>query len=385
MDKVFKIVEKNFIALPPEEVEANNLVLNQILDTIISGMKKVNPLFETLFIDKFYGGSYWDGLKVYKPDEYDVHIKCSMSAYTDRLEPSNEPGWVNLKFTRRRNPNKIPKKRPKPYYGIAGMHVLVNNEDYLDTEKVMLWFHQTLSCALGGEKKGKKRHCKLSTSHGVFNLSFFRHGPAFTFHASGTAEETPVEMDIDFVPCFEFPNDQYPSRGFLPNPYPDKGIFVVCKPVKGSNKGSRYWRISFQDQERELIKGKENLKPALRLMKKMRDKLKHTCIASYFIKNLFLCQIRFQPESFWREPLSNVFITMLVYYQNCIANRSIDFYWYAADNLISHIKPEDLENVNNDLLRVISDFQKHPNGRNVVAKHFLTRSELRDFKNIFKD
>lgn len=43
--------------------------------------------------------------------------------------------------------------------------------------------------------------------------------------------------------------------------------FIVPKPLKNVSKGSRYWRLSFQEQERVIIDSKGNLKPALRFIK----------------------------------------------------------------------------------------------------------------------
>nr|XP_023020235.1 uncharacterized protein LOC111508846 [Leptinotarsa decemlineata] len=90
----------------------------QLLDTILEKMRQKNPLFNMLTPKKYYGGSYWDGVKVTKPDEYDVHIQLRLDkVYKKPLEPSNEPGWVNLKMERSENPGKS-KKHPRPYYGM---------------------------------------------------------------------------------------------------------------------------------------------------------------------------------------------------------------------------------------------------------------------------
>ncbi|XP_074034351.1 cyclic GMP-AMP synthase-like receptor isoform X2 [Leptinotarsa decemlineata] len=344
----------------------------QLLDTILEKMRQKNPLFNMLTPKKYYGGSYWDGVKVTKPDEYDVHIQLRLDkVYKKPLEPSNEPGWVNLKMERSENP---------------GLHCLVSHDDYLDTEKVMLWIHQILSCSLGGYKKGKKRYCSVDTpSHGSFKLSFRRHGPAFTFHARGTVHKQTVDINLDFVPCFLFPGSQYPTCGFLMNPVPRKpDIFIVSKPVKTNNKGTRYWRVSFQEQERYLINGKEKLKPVLRLLKKMRDKLRHDSIASYFIKNIFLCEIQKQPPEFWNQPLSYVFMKMLKIYQKQIEDKTIPFYWYESDNLISHVDPAVLNNINKKLVEIIIKLERRPSIPKVVGKCFLTRRELRAFLLNFK-
>ncbi|KAG5898392.1 hypothetical protein JTB14_030370 [Gonioctena quinquepunctata] len=386
MDHILDNINRNYIALPIDEAEANNAILHELLDRIIDAMKAEDPLFDALYSDKFYGGSYWDGVKVTRPDEYDVHIQCKLDLYTQRLEPSNEPGWVNLKFQRYTYPNGYRISRRHPYYGMNGLHRLINNEDYLDTDKVMLWFHETLSKSSKfldsyGHKSGKKRICHIITErHGTFRLTFRRHGPAFTFWVTGKVDGKTVNMNLDFVPCFVFPGSQYPTNGFQPNPVSYKPeIFIVAKPVKGNNKSTRYWRVSFQPQERELINDKQRLKPALRLMKKMRDKLRHECMASYFIKNVFLWEVEEEPPSFWNEPLSIVFMKVLKDYQEMIADHTISFFWYDSDNLISHVDRKLLNEISWKLSRVIADLEEHPTTPRVVAKYFLTRRELKSF------
>ena len=42
--------------------------------TIIPAMKRCDQLFDVLFKDIYYGGSYYDGLKIGKPNEYDLNF-----------------------------------------------------------------------------------------------------------------------------------------------------------------------------------------------------------------------------------------------------------------------------------------------------------------------
>lgn len=94
-------------------------------------------------------------------------------------------------------------------------------------------------------------------------------------------------MDIDLVPCFRF--NTWPNGNYKKNPteskvsYEKEGIkqtcfnrdfqsefFVVPKKPKNSPNlevAGRYWRLSFQEQERILMDNKGRLKPALRLLK----------------------------------------------------------------------------------------------------------------------
>nr|XP_023028629.1 uncharacterized protein LOC111516737 [Leptinotarsa decemlineata] len=103
----------------------------------------------------------------------------------------------------------------------------------------------------------------------------------------------------------------------------------------------------------------------------MRDKLRHDSIASYFIKNIFLCEIQKQPPEFWNQPLSYVFMKMLKIYQKQIEDKTIPFYWYESDNLISHVDPAVLNNINKKLVEIIIKLERRPSIPKVVGKCFL--------------
>lgn len=60
-------------------------------------MKSVNPLFANLFESFLFGGSYYDGLKVGKPDEFDLDLRLVLPKLVDaKLNISNQPGFVTV-------------------------------------------------------------------------------------------------------------------------------------------------------------------------------------------------------------------------------------------------------------------------------------------------
>lgn len=62
-------------------------------------MKKVSPTFEYLYVDIFGGGSGYEGLKITKPDEFDIDILFQIPRITGPvLMENNIPGYVNLKL-----------------------------------------------------------------------------------------------------------------------------------------------------------------------------------------------------------------------------------------------------------------------------------------------
>ncbi|CAH1141363.1 unnamed protein product [Phyllotreta striolata] len=379
MEPMLQLINSNFVALAIEEVQENHF-LYKLLDDIIDKMRVQNALFNKLFQKKFFGGSFWDRLKVGRPDEYDVHVQCKLHNFKCKLVPSDQPGWVNLKFEKQSNPHKKKNRRnQKPYYGIPGFHVLVNKDGYLDTEKVMLWFHQTLARVLKGKRSNRKRVCSITIGQQQFKMSVRRHGPAFTF-AINTDSETNNLVHVDFVPAFLFEGWQFPDFGFRANPTTKEETFIVAKPVKGDI-GTRYWQLSFQNQERELLADRGNLKPALRLLKKMRDKFNHYCIASFYLKNLILWELETRPEGFWEQPLSVVFIEVLQSYKNALENNSLPFYWYNGKkyNLFDSLSANQTKMISTKIGEVIIAMKKSPSDKK-LAKFFLTRREYALFR-----
>lgn len=62
-------------------------------------MKKVSPLFKELYSTNYYGGSFYDGLKVGKPDEFDLDLKLTLPRILDaRLIQTEEHGFIKLQM-----------------------------------------------------------------------------------------------------------------------------------------------------------------------------------------------------------------------------------------------------------------------------------------------
>lgn len=62
-------------------------------------MKETDILFKTMYERKFYGGSYYDGLKVARPEEYDLDLVLNLPAVIEPIvEISNKHGFVHVKI-----------------------------------------------------------------------------------------------------------------------------------------------------------------------------------------------------------------------------------------------------------------------------------------------
>lgn len=67
------------------------------MDLFIEKMRSLDKLFDNLFRTKYYGGSYYDNLKISKPCEYDLDILLNLpKMLSPTVEVSDKPGFVHV-------------------------------------------------------------------------------------------------------------------------------------------------------------------------------------------------------------------------------------------------------------------------------------------------
>ncbi|KAG5896340.1 hypothetical protein JTB14_005821 [Gonioctena quinquepunctata] len=418
MEPILNHINGQYISLSEDEKKRNNTILKELLGLITQKMREKDNLFKEMYFRVFFGGSYYDGLRVGQPDEFDLDLLLSLPKIVEPvLTTSNKPGYVHLKF------NEIIKfyKQADLVTRYKGLDKLIDEKtQYLEVPKVLRWMERVVTLALNTFDKHIDGRFILKSSQGPFYAKICKGGPAFTLKVEGRISGKIVELDIDLVPCFVFGKEQWPVNGFRANPEKKKRnlyrvqnptgdikpkrryynnrtmkihpiflnyksgdpnankpeFFIVPKPLKNVTNSDRYWRLSFQEQEREIIDGKKTLKPTVKLLKRMRDILGHKCIASYYIKTVLLWQTDKRGEDFWNNSLSFVFMSILRDYYDCLKNEKISYYWNKNNNLIGGIKKDTLMNLTNKIKLIIEDVDKHPDDAMVIAKYLLKADEL---------
>ncbi|XP_063910569.1 cyclic GMP-AMP synthase-like receptor [Zophobas morio] len=367
MENVLTEINRNFISLDDNEVKRNNKMLESILSIITDKMEEKDPLFKDMFRGVFYGGSYYDGLRVGKPEEFDLDLLLSLPKYAQpEITTSNMPGFVHVQLKKYdawiRQPEAMPTYR--------NFGTLFDKDYFADTQKVLAWMEGIVQKTLN---EFPKKGSKSATKDGSFEIIVQKSGPALTLKISGSG----ITMDVDLVPCFVFREDKWPKSGFKPNPVKSKPeFFIVPKKPKTTNETpSRYWRLSFQEQERVLIDNKRTLKPTIKLLKKLRDNLQHKSIASYYIKTVVLHISDTKSDDFWTNSLSYTFMTVLKEYINFIKNGKIPYYWNTNNNLIGGLNPSTLQNMVNRLNAMVTAIEKKPDDPYTIAKYLLNNEE----------
>ncbi|XP_015839979.1 cyclic GMP-AMP synthase-like receptor isoform X2 [Tribolium castaneum] len=277
IENVLQKINSMSIALPDDETKRNNQLL-QIVKRTVQKIRDKSVLFNNLYQDISYVGSFYDGLKIGSPNEYDLDCNLRFPKLAEAtIEENNTPGFV---------------------------HVVLKNLDALRKSESEAAKYPNLDKLLDGNRLSTKK--TKSWVESLIDTAF--HG------------NLKMDVNIDGTNC------------------PIKKTFFVV-PKSPNDLDVYNWRLSFQEQERELLHNYKNMKSSIRLIKKIRDRHDHN-IASYFIKTVFMWELENFDKNFWEQSLSFVFMTMLRKYGEYIKRRNIPNYWHEKHNLIEDLREE---------------------------------------------
>ncbi|XP_023015548.2 cyclic GMP-AMP synthase-like receptor [Leptinotarsa decemlineata] len=383
MENILNKINQKYISLPKDQKKINGKILETIMETMTKKLKEKDDLFRHVYEKILCGGSYYDGIKVGKPEEYDLDSVLNLPLLAEPdVEISDRPGFVYIRINEYAKLLKSPdgKKFEK-------LNTLMDGQ-YLSTPKVLSWMESIIGLALNDIEKdelGNYFEVEIEQNKLVkIYVSLSKSHPAFTLKLRN--KDYNIIFDIDLVPCFQFNGKKWPKGDYRPNPKPSRDKFLVVpkKPYESSPSEdvSKYWRLSFQEQERDLIKGYEynKMKPTIKLLKFIRDKYNHK-IASYFIKTVFLWEIHERDNvAFWAQPLSYVFMKMLEKYANMLEKKSIPYYWNKNFNLIGHLKSSTVTVVANFIKRLVNDVNKNLDDPFRIAKYMLSSEDVEIFR-----
>ena len=76
-------INDNTMKLNKIDMKKSNLIINWLQNGVVNALKKNDELFNALFREIYYSGSYYDGLKIREPDEFDLNFVLSTSKFGD--------------------------------------------------------------------------------------------------------------------------------------------------------------------------------------------------------------------------------------------------------------------------------------------------------------
>lgn len=113
-------------------------------------------------------------------------------------------------------------------------------------------------------------------------------------------------------------NKEKKSSNFIPNP-----------------SKNREWICSYAGIERQFLKGTQNMKPLIRIFKKIRDNKQLTNLKSYYIKTIFLHQNSEKGSEYWQQSLAILFMEMFDVILKHLLEHRLQSFWIG--NLICFI------------------------------------------------
>jgi len=213
-----------------------------------------------------------------------------------------------------------------------------------------------------------------------YTKCYFKSGPAHTLHVNSADGK---EISIDYVPGFFFDNSKWvASRHWEYDGYHRTSWLAIPKPKKDARTDKNpniSFIASYCDTERDIIKGKHQLKNAIRLIKKLRDKQGIERLKSYHIKTVFLWKDEREDISFWNKSASYVFVTMLKELIECVKEEKLPFFWHPNQNMFVDLKKNQLETMGGQLQAVYNRIVKREMEKPIslnLYKEFLTDDEI---------
>ncbi|KAH0945715.1 hypothetical protein HN011_008018, partial [Eciton burchellii] len=139
-DTVFHMISRQFISLDPDEIKSNNKILSKIIENLISLMQKQNDLFNKMFQEIVWVGSYYKKTRVGHPKEYDVNLVINLPIKEENMKfISDSPGYVQICMNWDNPLEKLPL-----YREMETFIDIVNDHSYLNQKKFRAWMEGIL-------------------------------------------------------------------------------------------------------------------------------------------------------------------------------------------------------------------------------------------------
>ncbi|XP_040075352.1 uncharacterized protein LOC115318168 [Ixodes scapularis] len=277
------------------EVTATNVtILNSLLDDILVQMKRKDPLFHLVFKRCEFTGSYYDGLRIKKADEFDVDLVLNLPFEKDEFIASDGcPGHVGYEVSTAAV-DRLHREGDAKWVPL--LLDLMDGERRLVPERVTRWLESVLGSVLGTYVVSS------GPCSAIEKIRLRQHGPAVTLYIK---LKDGNQIDVDLVPVIEFRHPSWPTgvqkKGWMANMLPeDSNWFLIPKPPMSMPK-SHLWRLHFPNIEKRLIEDKGCVKPIIRLLKAMRDSYGWN-LSSYSLKMFVMSQVAANDDAQYWHP-----------------------------------------------------------------------------------
>lgn len=306
-----------YVNIPVKEMERAQDVLCHIKRPILKYLQDIHPNIITELRDC---GSTKEGLKVIKPDEFDVMIPLNVTPQSFSLEPAGSaPGFVVLR---------------KGDCEMFSLDKYLSQEEegeqkYLSPQKLRTHFQSYIR--------------KSINSITDYKVTSGPKGPSITLHVEYDLNK---KFTVDFVPVIILGETHVvakPHPEFLKNDVPAY---------------EKFWRESFSHKEWDIMARHtgESHKKCLKIAKAIRLNVAQlSMFNSYVFKTVFLHMLdESGPEEWAEETLQDRFIDFFQTFLLYLRKGQLPHHFNPCVNLLEYYDEKAVENAKNFLTRKIS-------------------------------
>lgn len=370
LEIIFQEISQRHVRIKKQERINNNLILYTVLDELLKTMRHCDNLFNSMKPKLEYLGSYFDGLRVGQPTEYDINVILTIHVNYEKIVLVPEKyAYVSIVM-----PEEFRRLSKMPITALKGFH---KTENWCDTfyrlsvKYFRSWMQSVVDAALNQlPQQGNRRILKVKDRS--YEIAFKTSGPANTLSIHINKD---YAIDIDLVPTLQFELPKMPASSKIDFDKVKHTNVLYYFAVPKPNDDDFSWRLAFPYQERFYTNYKNNLKSTLKLLKLFRDIQGFKMLASYFIKTLFLWEVVKNDEAFWsKNSLEFLILYMLGKLRDSLADNTIRNFWCPKHNLLEKIKPPTCQCWANRINNVINDIERNKvKNPKVVLKYFIKK------------
>lgn len=256
------------ISIDPEDRQTFKEDAEKIENKFVRAISYRDPFFAWAFRGLSLTGSNLDQAKIHLPDEFDMLTKVTLPCKINPVPVAGHPSYIRLQASGGNVPIHLTDRLGDNYF--------------INRRKVQSWFRENINAViprLNPIRCGGGRFYELSNRTGGH--------VAHTIKARCLSDPG-RKISFDFVPAFEFLASEWPLV-FPQHPNEDRTWYAVPRKIRSQiGEDPLSFIVCAPHWERMVLKKKQNLKDALRLMKALRDANDMPILFSYAIKSVFL-------------------------------------------------------------------------------------------------
>jgi len=340
-----QITDKNHITEQSRKAAVKRY--KDVLDRLLESMKRVDELFKDMYQRLLYVGSYFDGLRVTEPTEFDIDVILKLPFQRSEVEVvlSKHQGYAEYKL--KDEVAKLLGNKGEKWEKVYQQLVKWFENGKLSRKALQGWFHSVITRGYDALTPEDKQIIKMKKS-----------GPAFTLQLL----DTQPQVDVDLVPTLEFKGEWPPKAKTFDNMVTKEkvGFLLIPKPPRKEETNQTLFRIALSEVEKDILRNKGCIKELIKLFKILRDKQGWSKIASYHIKMMFVSElVKHNNATYWEEKnLGDLFITMLDLFHKALEQKKLQLIFYPTLNLFEDINPDTLGNYTGRVAALIKDIEK---------------------------